>query len=262
MKIEFAKYHGAGNDFIVLNDLKDNFKFLNTEIINKLCDRHFGIGANGLIRIQNSDVSDFKMIYYNSDGKEGSMCGNGSRCAVVFANNIGVSFKSKSFTAYDGLHAFQYYSDKLVKVGMNDVSSITKIGNDYLINTGSPHLVIISSDIDQKNIKDLGAKIRYSETYKVEGVNVNFIEIKNDVVFIRTYERGVEDETLACGTGCTAAAIISSILKNDFAFNQSVNIKALGGLLKVDFTAEGKNIYKNIFLEGPVEKVFEGSIVL
>jgi len=145
---------------------------------------------------------------------------------------------------------------------MNDVSSISKIGNDYLVNTGSPHLVIISSDIDRKNIKDLGANIRYSETYKEEGVNVNFIEIKDDIVFIRTYERGVEDETLACGTGCTAAAIITSIHKNDFAFHQSINIKAIGGLLKVDFTLEGNNIYKNIFLEGPVEKVFEGSIDL
>lgn len=253
--IEFYKYHGAGNDFILIDDRVRTFDASNASLVNKLCDRHFGIGADGLMLLQNDEDSDFKMVYYNADGNLSTMCGNGGRCIVRFAEMLGIVNEQAVFNAIDGLHRATILSEETVRLEMGDVHSITQLDDHaYLLDTGSPHYVLPVSDLDTMDVRTAGYAIRNSDRFEAEGVNVNFIEQRGDGIAIRTYERGVEDETLACGTGVTAAAIASHVM--GWGSNE-VNVQAVGGVLRVTFDVEGER-FTNIWKEGPTAFVFKG----
>lgn len=258
MKIRFVKYHGAGNDFILVDDRSETLVGLTQTHINQMCNRHYGIGADGLILIRNIYSVDFKMIYYNADGKEGSMCGNGARCAVIFAAECGVMFNTHSFKAYDGIHQFSVTDLNRVMVSMRDVNMIQPRENALLLDTGSPHIVFNVDDVDALNVYETGKQIRYNQEFAEKGVNVNFLQILQEGLRLRTYERGVENETEACGTGCVAAAISRSEWSNNLQKEQSYLVVTNGGPLRVSFNKEGSGNYSNIFLEGPVERVYEG----
>ena len=206
--ISFFKYQGTGNDFVMIDNRKNTFPKGEVGLIAKLCDRRFGIGADGVILIENDKDSDFEMIYYNPDGSQ-SLCGNGSRCAVMFANHLGIIEEKTKFLAVDGVHE-AYIQDGRVYLSMHDVGSFEQIGEDYLIDTGSPHYIKYVKDLDQKDMIKEGQAIRYSDRFKEEGINVNLIQENEQGLSIRTYERGVEGETHSCGTGCTAAALAYS----------------------------------------------------
>lgn len=229
-----------------------------TEIISKLCDRHFGIGADGLILLQNSENAEFEMVYYNSDGRIGSMCGNGGRCTVSFAKNLGIIGDKTFFLATDGYHQAEINND-IIRLEMRPVSEIKKFDNHLFLNTGSPHHIEFVDDVKLVDVKTEGAKIRYGAPYFEEGSNVNFVQILNgNSIRIRTYERGVEDETLACGTGVTAAAIAA--FESGAINTNEVNVSAVGGDLKVSFSKTEDGTYQNIWLSGPAEFVFKGEI--
>jgi diaminopimelate epimerase len=257
MKLHFYKYQGTGNDFIMVDNRSLFFPKKNVQLIEKLCNRRFGIGADGLILLEPSEEQDFTMVYYNADGNEGSMCGNGGRCLVAFAKQLGIIENETTFNAVDGLH-FASVENKIVSLKMIDVDNIVEEKTHSFLNTGSPHHVNFCNAVSAINVKEEGAKIRYGSPYFQEGANVNFVEILNDDTFkVRTYERGVEDETLACGTGVTAVAIAAH--KAQKTTKNTVKIEVLGGNLEVSFQNEGSN-YTNVFLKGPAKFVFEGDI--
>lgn len=250
---QFFKFQGTGNDFVMIDNRDDQFPKENLSLITKLCDRRFGIGADGVILIEESDQADFEMVYYNPDGSQ-SLCGNGSRCAVMFARQLGIINDSTEFKAIDGIHHAFIQQDR-VHLLMHDVDEVEQIGEDYLIDTGSPHYIQFVQGLAEKDMIKEGHAIRYSPRFEQEGVNVNLVEPIAEGLKIRTYERGVEGETLSCGTGCTAAAL---------AFGRQhdvtrVLLKAVGGDLEVRFEKE-KNRFTNIYLIGPAEAVFEGVI--
>jgi diaminopimelate epimerase len=258
MKLSFYKYQGTGNDFVMVDNFQDFFSKNNTKLIELLCDRRFGIGADGLILLETDKNSDFKMVYYNSDGNESSMCGNGGRCLVAFAKQLGVISNHTTFSATDGIHHATIDENGIVSLQMKDVETI-KLENDYVfLNTGSPHHVELVEDLEHFNIKEEGAKIRYSSLYGNAGSNVNFVsQISDNTFAVRTYERGVEDETLSCGTGVTAVAIaMNSIGKTE---SNHITLLTEGGQLQVKFTTEN-GAYRNVFLIGPATFVFEGTI--
>jgi len=261
MMLHFYKYHGAGNDFIILNMLDNEIK-LNSEQIRLLCDRHLGIGADGLMMLLPSEEKDFIMKYYNSDGFEGSMCGNGGRCIISFAYDMGIKKPGYSFMAVDGMHSGRILSvsenEKTVELQMSDVSKVQMLGEDMLMDTGSPHYLQFVEEVESLDVFEKGKAIRYSDAFKKQGVNVNFVKENADELFVRTYERGVEAETLACGTGVTAAAIAAGI-RQQFQFT-SFNIHTLGGELKLRYQTKNGKDFTNIFLTGPAKKVFEGEI--
>jgi len=257
MKIKFSKYNGAGNDFIVIDDRKNNIE-INPWLIEKLCNRNFGIGGDGLILIKESKSTFFEILHYTSDGNLGSLCGNGSRCAISFAYKNKIIGKKTRFDAFDGIHNAEIINDNLVKMEMKINSDI--IENEYgtWLDTGSPHLVIEKDNTDELDVNLLASSIRYNEYYKKEGVNVNFIEkVSNETFKIRTYERGVENETLACGTGSTASAICMNYLGKTQSNN--ITMKCRGGDLKVEFISND-NLFSNISITGPAKFVFEGQI--
>lgn len=259
MKLNFNKYQGAGNDFIMIDARKIECKF-DANLVKNLCNRYFGIGADGLILLENSKQSqvDFKMVYYNADGHESTMCGNGGRCIVAFAKKLGLIEKSCVFEAIDGLHE-AYFEKDLVQLKMSDVTDIKQTEDFFYLDTGSPHHIVFVDDVSKIDIKKKGADIRYSSSYKSQnGTNVNFIELKNNELLIRTYERGVEDETLACGTGVTAAAIASFIKFENL--KKPIQVKAVGGDLSVDFNLKNAQTIEGIWLKGPAEFVFKGEI--
>ena len=258
MQLEFYKYHGAGNDFIIVDNRKNIFPISNQhKIILHLCDRRFGIGADGFILLQESDDFDFEMVYYNADGNESTMCGNGGRCIVHFARFLKLIDSTTRFKAIDGEHQATIERES-VNLNMINVNKIDTFGNDYFLNTGSPHYVKFVSNIQQFDVYKEGKKIRNSAHFFEKGTNVNFVEVvKTNEIAIRTYERGVENETLACGTGITAAAIIHG-LKNNI---QNVKVKAQGGELEVNFTNNNNN-FTNIWLRGPAKMVYKGIIEL
>ena len=258
--IHFYKYQGTGNDFILI-DGREIIPELSTHQIKAICDRNFGVGADGLMYLLKNDQFDFEMKYFNSNGLEGSMCGNGGRCIVSFAFDRGIKQPSFRFLASDGEHFAEILQSKenfkLIKLKMLDVTDIKNIDDHLVLNTGSPHHLTFCNSIADKNVAAAGKAIRYSEKFIGEGINVNFIEQKGNHLFVRTYERGVENETLACGTGVTAAAI-GAFLNSPNKFN-IYQIQTLGGILKVSFQ-ENNQCFTNIFLEGPAEYVFKGSI--
>jgi len=256
MNVIFYKYQGTGNDFVIIDNRTKTFPKDNTEIINKLCNRYFGIGGDGLILLENDDTTDFRMVYYNSDGNESTMCGNGGRCIVAFAHKLGVFENKTTFIAIDGLH-HATINNNIVSLQMIDVDTVTT-NNDYAFaNTGSPHHVQLVENIGSFDVVNIGRKIR-NEVYGTEGSNINFAEQQNDATFrVRTYERGVEDETLACGTGVTAVAI--AMHKTKKTTSNSINLLVEGGKLAVSFDVEN-DMYKNIHLTGPADFVFKGNI--
>ncbi len=256
MQINFTKYHGAGNDFILVDNRNKVFH-IDYKHIEQLCNRRFGIGADGLILLENEDGYDFRMRYFNSDGKESSMCGNGGRCIVAFAHQIGVIENNTKFIAADGEH-FATIISGIVKLKMMNISNIEK-GNDFFyMNTGSPHYVrFIKTHKDFDTYKE-GHTIRFSERFKKDGTNVNFVsDISENTINVSTYERGVEDETFACGTGCVASAISKAIIENKASGQYDIITK--GGHLKVYFNKEGSD-FNNVYLEGPAVRVFDGLI--
>lgn len=259
MDISFFKYQGTGNDFILLDNRKKKYNLLNSKQIQMLCDRHFGVGADGLMLLNESakESIHFEMRYFNSDGNESSMCGNGGRCIVLFAKHLGLVQDFCLFEAIDGLHHAKIFDDDVIHLKMNDVKEVKIFETYFELDTGSPHYVYFHDYVDEVDMKKEGALIRYSPTYKEQGINVNFIrEIDTNSIQVRTYERGVEDETLSCGTGVTASAIVSRI---HLPGSHQVNVKTLGGDLEVLFEYQNE-IYENIWLCGKAKFVFDGVI--
>ncbi|HBX53177.1 MAG: diaminopimelate epimerase [Bacteroidetes bacterium RIFOXYA12_FULL_35_11] len=260
MKINFYKYHGAGNDFILLDDRENKYNMFSYQQIAFLCHRRFGIGADGLMLLQNHPDYDFKMIYYNSDGHEGSMCGNGGRCIVSFANKLRMISEKTTFLASDGAHEAYLEKDGIIKLRMSDVFNIEKAEDYFFLNTGSPHYVTFRKNVLSEDILTEGRKIRYNERFSKEGTNVNFVEKKSDHIFVCTYERGVEEETLSCGTGVVASALAA--IKNKTPGFYQINAKTKGGNLSVYCTKVSDTVFNNIWLEGPAAFVFDGVITL
>lgn len=260
MILKFYKYQGTGNDFVMIDNRQNFFPKNDTKLIESLCDRRFGIGADGLILLENDNSTDFRMVYYNSDGNESSMCGNGGRCLVAFAKSLGVIDNKATFIAIDGLHHASIDSNGIVSLQMKDVDEV-KISKEYVfLNTGSPHHVTLVNDLEDYDVKNNGAEIRYSDLYGKAGSNVNFVNQLSDNQFrLRTYERGVEDETLSCGTGATATAIAMNAIGKTNSNNIDINVE--GGKLKVSFEKTDKG-YENVFLVGPATFVFDGEIDL
>ncbi len=257
MKIKFYKYQGAGNDFIIIDNRSVNFPKGNIKLIQNLCHRKFGIGADGLMLLENSKDYDFKMMYFNADGNEGTMCGNGGRCLVAFAKQFGIISTKTTFEAIDGIHHAEITGTN-VSLQMQDVNDIESSYNHIFLNTGSPHHVEFHKDLTKLNIYKKGKEIRYGSPYFEEGTNVNFAQQLNSNTFkVRTYERGVENETLSCGTGVTAVAIASNFL--NISDSNHINLQTLGGNLEVSFEKKN-NIFKNIILKGPATFVYSGTI--
>jgi diaminopimelate epimerase len=254
--IEFTKYQGTGNDFILIDDRNQSFPAAQAEQIAYLCDRRFGIGADGLILLQNDERSDFKMVYFNADGHEGSMCGNGGRCTVKFAHELGLISGRTEFRAVDGLHHAELVSQG-VALHMNDVSSISTLDTNFVLDTGSPHLVRFVDQLHEFDVVGEGRGIRYSPAYRQDGINVNFVVDHGDFLEIRTYERGVEDETLSCGTGATAAALVWAQQNN--RTEGPVALRFPGGEVQVNWRKE-EDLFTDIQLIGPAEETFKGTV--
>lgn len=257
--LHFYKYQGAGNDFIVFDNRDGRIQHPQAEWIERLCDRRFGVGADGLILLQNHPDYEFEMVYYNADGRPSSMCGNGGRCAVAFAKKLGMISNKTTFLAVDGPHHASINTlGDWVSLQMIDVSVLEKDGEAWVLNTGSPHYVSKVVNLNQLDVPGCGKAIRYHETYAEKGINVNFIEEQTSGYAVRTYERGVEDETLACGTGVTAVALAMAKEKGLIG-THNTPISVRGGALNVRFTFDG-NTFTEVFLEGPATYVFEGDI--
>lgn len=268
MNIIFHKYQGTGNDFIIIDDRKRLFPQENKSLIEKLCNRRFGIGADGLILLQNHPEADFYMQYFNSDGNESSMCGNGGRCITQFAFDLGLVKNSAKFYAVDGIHIAENVrvanNANHVNLQMIDVSNVVSIDeSSFTLNTGSPHFVSFSDEpVDTIDLLREARLIRYNDEFKKEGINVNFVNpagLKS--ISVRTYERGVEDETFSCGTGATASALVTAIFNNLPGGTHQIDVKVKGGELRVMFHFDKNPArFSNVWLQGPAEKVFEGSL--
>lgn len=253
----FYKYQGTGNDFVVFDNRQMDFDKNNASFINHLCDRKLGIGADGLLLLETSKSSDFTMVYFNADGTLGSMCGNGGRCIVAFAHFMGIIGNHTRFEAYDGLHEATI-EDGIVSLQMKNIDTVEVYENHVFLDTGSPHHVQNVENLDDFDVENIGRKIRLGSPYLEAGANINFVEaLSNSEYKVRTYERGVEAETLSCGTGVTAVAIAMH------ATNQSnqtdILLHTQGGVLQVRFENQG-NLYSNVFLVGPAIQVFSGSV--
>lgn len=267
MKIPFLKYQGTGNDFVIIDNREGLFNsILQKENINHICHRKLGIGADGLILLENDLVSDFKMTYYNADGKESSMCGNGGRCIAAFAAKLGIYDRQSQFKAIDGMHEVEITQEDLargycqIKLKMQDVNDVIEIDDSLFINTGSPHYIVFEENVQNIDVDEKGKKIRYSERFAQEGTNVNFINRYQDGIYVRTYERGVEAETLSCGTGATASALAAAY-KGWIAPSGNCKVYTPGGLLHIFFeSTHSKKMYSNIWLEGATQMVFSGEI--
>lgn len=260
MFLHFFKYHGAGNDFIIVDDREENIKWTSS-LIETLCHRQLGIGADGLMLLLKSTKADFKMLYFNADGHEGSMCGNGGRCIAAFAyEQLKIVQSKMCFDAIDGMHEAHILNSKMVALKMQDVSEIEWKEDVTILNTGSPHYIMKVNDLQNYDVFSNGRKIRKQSEFQPKGINVNFIEEGKDSIFIRTYERGVENETLACGTGVTAVAIASA-KKATGKFEKKIQTKK-GDLFTVTFEKKSPLTAENIVLIGPVQYVFNGTIDL
>ncbi|MFD2586855.1 diaminopimelate epimerase [Croceitalea marina] len=256
MQLQFYKYQGTGNDFVLIDNRQQLFPKNNTKLVAFLCDRKFGIGADGLILLENDELSDFKMVYYNSDGNESTMCGNGGRCIVAFAKKLGVIENDTTFNAVDGLHKATITHD-LVTLQMIDVDEVKEKEKYVFLDTGSPHHVQIVKDLAKLDVAKEGAKLRYG-IYGKEGSNINFVSpVDSNTFQIRTYERGVEDETLSCGTGVTAVAL--AMHKAKVTEQNHIHINTEGGKLQVTFF-ENEGKYTDVYLIGAANFVFKGEI--
>ena len=259
MNIHFYKYQGAGNDFILADNRDNAVNHQNPALIMRLCNRRFGIGGDGVLFLQNRKGYDFEMVYYNADGKPSSMCGNGGRCIVAFAKHLGIIDAETTFLAVDGPHYAKISSSgDWVSLQMIDVDRISMDGDAYVLNTGSPHYVKLTNGLQGKDVYHEGKAIRNNDTYRANGINVNFVEPNGSGYFVRTFERGVEDETYACGTGVTAVALAMAKHNHQTGFIDTP-VKVLGGDLNIRFNYEGEK-FSEIFLEGPAVMVFEGDL--
>lgn len=255
--VNFFKYQGTGNDFVIVDDRSKTFP-VSQGLISKICSRRFGIGADGLILLQNHSEFDFQMIYFNSDGAESSMCGNGGRCIVAFAKHLGIINEKTNFLAIDGAHE-AVINDEVVSLKMSDVLEVEEGDDYYYLNTGSPHYVSFTDDVAQLSLVEDARKIRYNSRFKLEGTNVNYVASLNDGIKVRTYERGVEDETLSCGTGVTACAIASFLkINND---QDQWTVETEGGELEVSFDVVNTS-FTNIWLTGKAVLVYKGMYAL
>lgn len=255
MKLEFFKYQGTGNDFILIDDRKKSSQ-LSPKQIAHLCDRRFGIGGDGLMLLQEKEAYDFEMIYFNSDGKPSSMCGNGGRCITAFAKKLKLIEKSATFIAVDGVHEANIEGD-YVQLKMNDIASIKSKNDEFILDTGSPHCVIYTNELEVKNVNAEGKRIRSRKEFGPEGINVNFVQkVADNHIAVRTFERGVEAETLSCGTGVTASALVEMMGKNG---EHNMAISTIGGTLRVKAKNENDS-FSNVWLSGPAHFVFSGII--
>jgi diaminopimelate epimerase len=260
MDITFYKYHGTGNDFVIIDNRDNRYDSLTPKQVKFLCDRRFGIGADGLMLLKHRDGYDFEMIYYNADGNPSTMCGNGGRCLVKFANQVGIHKYTYKFLAIDGDHEAEIDNNNIIRLKMKDVDTVDEHSTYMVLNTGSPHYIKFMNDVQETDVVNAGRTIRNSAAYATEGINVNFVESTGqDSIFVRTYERGVEDETMSCGTGVTAAALMSA--HNDRGFNR-VEVRTPGGHLSVEFDKVGDKEFKDIWLCGPATFVFKGELEL
>jgi len=255
--IQFYKYQGTGNDFVILDNRINQYDGLTTAQVKFMCNRRFGIGADGLMLLNVLDGYDFEMKYYNADGSESTMCGNGGRCMVQFAYDLGIHKATYSFLAIDGPHDAVFDERAWVQLKMKDVNKIEDHEGDAVLDTGSPHFVRIVSNVKQHDVVNEGKQVRYSKEYKDKGINVNFVEMEDGRIYVRTYERGVENETLSCGTGVTASALVCA--HNELGFNR-VEVQTLGGHLAVEFDKQEDDTYNDIWLCGPATFVFKGEI--
>lgn len=272
--MKFWKYQGAGNDFVLLDQRRDRWLTReDTEKIALLCNRRFGIGADGLILLENQPGFDFEMIYFNADGRESTMCGNGGRCIAAFAQQLGIIGEHGRFWAIDGAHEAKISlrpasrtgdrvdATRWVELKMTDVQNMDQDGDTFILNTGSPHYIRFDNGLETLDVVKEGRAVRFSDRFKKEGINVNFVRLNSDTSLdIRTYERGVEDETLACGTGVTAAAIASYRRRGLSAGYAEIPVHAQGGDLAVRFHANADGSFSDIWLCGPAEQVFEGEM--
>jgi diaminopimelate epimerase len=260
----FCKYEGTGNDFILIDNRRKIFPSVSSEFIAHLCHRKFGIGADGLILLEEEPGFDFKMVYFNSDGLESSMCGNGGRCLAAFAHHLNISSQEGEFIAVDGPHPFKIIESTEqaanVALKMKDVNEIMQEEKDYILNTGSPHFIRFVDEVENINVFEEGRKIRYSERFAEKGINVNFVSISDGIIRMRTYERGVENETLSCGTGVTAAALVSAYSAKILS-GGALPVKTPGGELSVEFSRENEG-FTEVWLTGPVKLVFRGEFIL
>jgi diaminopimelate epimerase len=260
MIVHFSKYHGTGNDFIMIDGRDQDTSYFNTGVIHQLCDRRFGIGADGLIILQHGEKTDLRMVYYNADGREGTMCGNGGRCFTAFAHQLDLSGIETTFEGIDGMHRSTLQANGNIQLNIKDVHAVEKLKDGYLLDTGSPHFVKFITDLDQLDVNGVGQVIRHQQRFGEAGVNVNFVEQGSspDRISVRTFERGVEAETYSCGTGVSAAAICSYLHhKSDII---TYHIHTLGGKLKVSFNASENGHFTEVCLTGPAKQVFSGSI--
>lgn len=257
MALSFYKYQGTGNDFVMIDNRKLTFPADDEQLIKSLCDRRTGIGADGLILLQDHPDYDFEMVYFNADGRLGSMCGNGARCTVRFARQLGMIEDVAYFLAADGEHQASIERDQ-IQLKMGDVVGVERIGDDYYLNTGSPHYVRFVENVETLDVYEEGRAVRYNDRFAAEGTNVNFVQrLSEDKIYVRTYERGVEDETLSCGTGVTACALIAGLAGAE----SPVSVKTPGGNLQVSFEREGTD-FRYIYLIGPAKLVFSGMVPL
>lgn len=259
MNIHFYKYQGTGNDFVILDNREGAYSLITTQQVRFLCDRRFGIGADGLMLLGTKAGYDFEMVYFNSDGNQSTMCGNGGRCLVQFASDKGINKSTYHFLAVDGDHEAEI-NDGTVSLKMNDVENIIHHFGDSVLNTGSPHYVKLVPEVMSLDVYAKGKEIRNSPVYVKDGINVNFVEQRDeDEIIVRTFERGVEDETMSCGTGVTASALVC--FHNDNGFN-NVRVLTKGGKLEVEFDRSNEGKFSNIWLSGPATFVFEGNITI
>lgn len=258
MKHTFYKYQGTGNDFIIFDNRTDEVNGITQKNVKDLCHRRFGIGADGLMLLNEKAGCDFEMIYYNADGNKSTMCGNGGRCMVQFAFHLGINKYTYRFVAVDGPHEAEIDNNGLIRLKMKNVDNLEEHSSYAVLDTGSPHYVKFVSDIHNLDVVAAGKNIRYSKQYENEGINVNFLEnTGEDSIYVRTYERGVEDETLSCGTGVTASALVSA--HNSRGFNR-VEVQTPGGNLSVEYTKIDETHFENIWLCGPAVQVFKGEV--
>jgi len=262
MEIKFSKYQGTGNDFVMLDNMSGKYNDLSIDEISFLCDRKFGVGADGLIKLSASEMHDFEVEYFNADGSQ-SFCGNGARCSVAFAKSIGIIDDRTSFSAIDGVHKAEISENGVVKLEMLKVTAFMQLNDDYITETGSPHYVRFYEADDKVDIVAFGRSIRYSEMFKEEGINVNALYVEGDnEIRVLTYERGVEDETLSCGTGVTACAL-AYIYRTENNLDQPIVVHTKGGSLSVEVGEfEKREGFDNIWLSGSAKHVFDGTVTL